>query len=332
MTRNADALMKEGMDWVIRLNSGAVTVADARAFELWRQSSHAHEMAFREAQALNGKLKTAARVYAQAQHARRAESGLMDALRSGWSNVAPARPVSVSRRGFMAGAVAASAAAWVAAEPPLGLWPSLAELGADIRTATGERRRVALQNNATLELNTRTSVELKEEPSLIRVDLISGEAAAKIDRDGRPVLLYAGGGEVRASEAEFMVRYEQKRACVTCISGHVDVAYGGRRVQLAGNRQIYYGPAGLEMPSHVDARLAAAWRQGQLIFKDTPLSEVLSEVNRYRPGRIVLANSALASLKFSGVFHLDRLDGVIAQVEAVGATVRQFPGGVVLVS
>jgi transmembrane sensor len=201
-----------------------------------------------------------------------------------------------------------------------------------MRTATGERRRVELQNNVALDLNTRTSIEVQEEPALTRIDLISGEAAAELRGSARPVLVRAGGGQAAASDAVFTVRYESARVCVTCVSGHVDVTYGGQGVQLIPNRQVYYGAAGLEAPSRVDARLVAAWRQGQLIFKDAPLEEVLSEVNRYRPGRIVLANSELASLKFNGVFYLDRLDGVIAQIESFGATVTEFPGGVVLVS
>ena len=46
----------------------------------------------------------------------------------------------------------------------------------------------------------------------------------------------------------------------------------------------------------------------------------------------ILTKAALGSLPVNGVFHLDRLDGVIAQLRALGAEVTTLPGGFVLLS
>jgi transmembrane sensor len=59
---------------------------------------------------------------------------------------------------------------------------------------------------------------------------------------------------------------------------------------------------------------------------------VVDEVNRYRPGRIILANDALGDRLVSGVFHLERIDGVIDQIKQLGASVTVLPGHVILVS
>ena len=39
----------------------------------------------------------------------------------------------------------------------------------------------------------------------------------------------------------------------------------------------------------VDTVVVTAWRDGVLVFRNTPLVRVIEEVNRYRPGRIILA-------------------------------------------
>jgi transmembrane sensor len=59
---------------------------------------------------------------------------------------------------------------------------------------------------------------------------------------------------------------------------------------------------------------------------------VVDEVNRYRPGRIILANGALGDRLVSGVFHLDRIDGVLDQIKQLGAAITVLPGRVILVS
>ena len=54
-----------------------------------------------------------------------------------------------------------------------------------------------------------------------------------------------------------------------------------------------------------DRTAVTAWLRGQFVFYDTPLSRVVAEINRYRPGRIVIAKDALRDLKVSGVFRTD---------------------------
>ena len=82
----------------------------------------------------------------------------------------------------------------------------------------------------------------------------------------------------------------------------------------------------------VDAAVATAWRSGVLVFRDTPLADVVGEINRYRAGRVVVIDSHLAQSRLSGRFRIDRLSEVFAQIqEVLGARVTQLPGGIVVV-
>ncbi len=63
----------------------------------------------------------------------------------------------------------------------------------------------------------------------------------------------------------------------------------------------------------------------------TPVSQVIAEVNRYRPGRVILTNETLGQQLFSARLSIKNIDRVIAQVaEIFNARTTELPGGVVL--
>ena len=69
------------------------------------------------------------------------------------------------------------------------------------------------------------------------------------------------------------------------------------------------------------------------IARDRPLAGVVDEVNRYRPGKIIITSGELKQRVVNGTFQLDRLDDFVAQVQQLfGARVTSLPGGVVLLS
>jgi transmembrane sensor len=83
----------------------------------------------------------------------------------------------------------------------------------------------------------------------------------------------------------------------------------------------------------VELAVATAWQHGMLIFRHEPLSHVVSEVNRYRPGRIILLDQKLGARDVVANFHLDRIDEVVDHVVAAfGAHATFLPGRVVLLS
>ncbi len=83
--------------------------------------------------------------------------------------------------------------------------------------------------------------------------------------------------------------------------------------------------------SHVDAQIVTAWRQGLLIFNNTPLREVVAEVNRYRPGKIILTSADVAATPINGVFHTAHIENTVAQIRKLtGAHITRLPGDIVL--
>jgi transmembrane sensor len=322
-TSDPDPPFDEALDWVVRLKTGEPTKADIEALQRWRRQSPAHEEAFKNAARLFRNAGIAARELADEQGA----SAPVPGLRRSSSRV-------LARRALLGGAIAASAAGYLVVRPPLGLWPSLEELSADYRTGKGEHRKVVVAPDVSLELNTQTSVALRSAQNETQIELISGEASVAAKRSSStPLVVLAGAGRITALQANFNARCLDGVVSVTCLDGAVDVEQGRNRVRLRKAEQVSYSGAGIEASVPVDVAQVTAWQAGLLIFRDMPLASVVDEVNRYRPGKIIIANADLRRRLVNGTFQVDRLENFVAQVEQLfGARVRSLPGGVVILS
>lgn len=57
------------------------------------------------------------------------------------------------------------------------------------------------------------------------------------------------------------------------------------------------------------------WRRGQLVFDLKPLGDVVEEVDRYWPGRILVLSPDLRRHRVSGVFKTGDPDAVVHALE-----------------
>jgi transmembrane sensor len=232
-------------------------------------------------------------------------------------------------------AASAAGAAYLAVRPPLHLWPNIAEFAADVRTSTGQQRNVMTGDGATIELNTNTSMNFPPTSGgADRIELVAGEAAITTPAVARrAVMIVAADGHSVASGAQFNVRYDGPNVQVTCLDGSVQVYCGSGTVMLTRRQQILYGGGRLGTIAEIDPEIITAWREGLLVFRNDPLQRVIDEVNRYRPGKIIVMNEELGRKLVFASFRLDRLDEVVTRVAKVfGARIRTFPAGIVLLS
>jgi transmembrane sensor len=146
-----------------------------------------------------------------------------------------------------------------------------------------------------------------------------------------PVVVVAGDGRVSAGQGVFDLRRDGGKVAVTCISGEVRVDCSGKSAVLQPRQQVAYDGHGLGTVAGVDAAAVDAWRRGFLVFENTPVTDVVAEINRYRRGRIILMDSALGRLPLDATFRLDRIDEAVPKIAHVfGAKMRALPGGIVL--
>lgn len=279
MSRVELSLADEAIERLVQLHSGSAGAAERMDFLRWRGQSAEHELAAREAEALWGALPETRSAQHYRQRARR-----------------PRRLLALA----VAACVAAIAVTIALPEPLAGLY-------SDYATRTGERRMLELADGSRVWLNSDSALSVDFSPQQRRLRLHSGEALFEVAKDAaRPFIVEAKGGEVRAVGTRFDVDSRGPQVRVDVTEGVVQVnSAGSEPVRLsAGERLSYREAAAPEPVQPLDLSSASAWQRGKLIFNQRPLGEVLDELERYVPGRIVLTDNALRQHKVSGVFDL----------------------------
>ncbi|WP_448109905.1 FecR family protein [Pseudomonas azerbaijanoccidentalis] len=299
-----DRLTREAQGWLVLLTSGRATVADARALREWCAQSPEHAQAFEQAKVLWQQLRPAVEQMQAPRH--------------------------LGRRAFLGGAIAASAALLLIRGTVPG---GFSGLGADYITEVGEQRRFDLADGVSLELNTQTRINRQQSADGIQtLELLSGEVEV-LAHANTPLKVQAGGGWLSASQARFNLRNLNQSVCVTCLDGSLQVDALGHSIRLESGQQLTYDARQVGTPQTIDTSTVIAWRQQVLVFNDATLASVIDEINRYRPGMLLLLNSEVGKRKVQARFSLDQLAGVALLIrDAYGVKCTELPGGVVVLS
>ncbi|MNY54186.1 fec operon regulator FecR [compost metagenome] len=103
------------------------------------------------------------------------------------------------------------------------------------------------------------------------------------------------------------------------LSGRVGVtadAQAGQQILTAG-QQVAYGDGLAEKLHSVDSEAQLAWRQGWLNYYKATLAEVVQDLGRYYPGRILLLNDELAARRVSGSFPSKDPQAALSSLQGV---------------
>ena len=327
------SLRLEALDYLNRLLSGQATDRDAAEFLTWRGQSRAHEAAFQSALRLRDLVRHVDGQREPVANAVHRDPVVVPIAAAGTA----LRGYRLPRRALIGGAIAASFAGGLfVAGRSLDIVPAPADLRADYRTGAGERRLVALAGGATAELNTRTSIALRTDLGGPAIDLIDGEVivANRANSTAHRVAVIAGPGTSIGTAGSFSARRDGEQVCITCLAGRVDIAWVDQTRSLGPLDQLRYDDRRIgAVAIGADLVSVTAWRSGTLIFRDMPMRQVVAELNRYRPGKIFLANPQLAERSLSGTYDVRRLDDFFSQAElGLAVTVTRLPANVIILS
>ena len=195
----------------------------------------------------------------------------------------------------------------------------LDDLRADHVSAPGEIRTVTLADQSQVTLDADSAIVVDFTHGQRRVKLIRGAAFFSVTHTGDPFVVAAEQGEARVLGTQFEVRRQLHGAQVTVLSGRVAVTadeHGQQQILTAG-QQVAYADGTAEKLHAVDSEAQLAWRQGWLTYYKTTLADVVEDLRRYYPGRIVLLNDELAARKVSGSFPSKDPQAVLNSLQGV---------------
>lgn len=338
-------LTSEAAAWLAQLETGKLSSKDLAAFREWIQRSPRHYAEIRRLAELSREVNVLA--------------GMGDALKSAAKRRHAVRrlrtfPLLGWSAAGLAAACALAVTLFIRLPEPAIVEPEPLYLA----TPVGETRDVALEDGSTVKLNTDSRLEVVFAKERRNIYLEKGEAFFNVAHDaGRPFTVYAGDRSVTAVGTAFSVRWTDEELVVTVSEGKV--AYGEAAARAApaaetGAGRLTPAPASagpappprtmlgpglrLEVSALDRAELVErlpetvlsrelAWRSGFLDFQDAPLSEVISEMQRYTPQEIVIADAELADLRFGGVFRIGQTDAFFEALEmSFGVSVEHADG------
>lgn len=298
-----NSMSDQAIEWIILLHSGKATGQDKRAAEQWRQRSQAHAQAFSEAESLwndMGELLIFKGVQRTAAQPR------SEKLRQ-W-------PV-FSRNGAIGLAVLLLLFVIMPWARYQDQWLS------DYYTDVGVQRSIELADGSTVELDTDTALAVHYDDTGRQIRLLRGQALFTVKADAlRPFDVNTGSIQIRALGTVFSVRQQSGDTRVTVLEHAVsmkqaEAGVSSEEIRVWEGQQAAYNTAtGLSEPQPADIGQISAWRRGKLVFKNRALADVVTELERYLPGRIVITNNDIGALQVSGVFPIDEPEEALAMI------------------
>ena len=282
---------------------------DQATFSRWLRADPAHVEAYAQAQVLWELSEVPARqlVHEDAQ----ALQGYLDAMNR----------AKRSRALRWSGALAMAACLLLMISMGAGWQPSrwIDDFGADYVSAPGEVKTVTLADNTQVTLDADSAIAVDFTHGERHIQLRRGAGFFSVSHTGEPFVVEAGSGEARVLGTQFEVRLQPAGAQVTVLTGRVGVtpSKNGQQQVLIAGQQVAYADGIAEPLQAVDSESRLAWRDGWLNYYKAALADVVEDLGRYYPGRILLLNKEMGAKRVSGSFPSKDPQAVLNALQAV---------------
>jgi ferric-dicitrate binding protein FerR (iron transport regulator) len=151
---------------------------------------------------------------------------------------------------------------------------------------------------------------------------LSGEAYFKVaHKEDQPFIVDVLNGslhvKVRGTEFNIQAYENDEEINTTLLSGSVTLEYTDRkgntgRTLLAPSEKATYNPLTRYFnKTETNVQIETSWIEGKLIFRNTPISEVLKRLSHYYNVRFEIKNPGIENYHFTGTFINKQLSQVL---------------------
>ena len=289
-----DLIADQAMAWFSRLQSESVSAEEKMQFLNWKAQSPLHKNAYDEITMF----------WDDAEF----NQALTEATLSIDLKQSNNKSTSNTRSYWLSGAMAACLALFVV------LFEPITYIQADYQTAIGVQRLIHLSDGSSVTLNTDSALAVDFNDSERRVRLLKGEAFFAVNSDKhKPFIIDSGETETRVLGTKFIVKNKPTGDKVTVVEGLVKVSslQHDQFVLLHREQQVDNSDLGLEEVISISVKDETAWLTNRLIYNDKPLSEVISDLERYLPGAIFIKDSQLKRYKINARLDISDPDAAL---------------------
>lgn len=300
-TTTTDGPVKEAAEWFIRLHDENLSEADYMEWQEWLAASAANSKAFAKAESCWNKMD--------------------DLTDIPWPRDKKS-PVKTLLRLFPSLTIISSLAATILIALSLSIFiqdSSLSPLTVTTyQTSRAEHKHISLKDGSSITLGARSIINVNYNKTSRRITLVRGEAVFNVAKNkDRPFIVNVGKGSVTAIGTKFNIHSNNKDVTVTVLEGIVQVNpyLAQENPKKTSNPMV---PAGKSVSYHDDGLIskvittnveaAVSWEKGLLVRIDTPLANVIEDVNRYSTREIIIGDPALNQISFTGTILNEGID------------------------
>lgn len=338
-----DVIMEDAAAWMALLDSPDCNIGDRMAFARWLSEDTTHRWAFEELSEIWARLHSLTDINElsdQPNVIRFPEKRIVEGTfpESGdartdrtfeWSTVAA---VLILVAGIVLHLVTATS-------------------GEIHETQTGEIQTIALEDGSQVNLNSRSGLEVRIDAKRRTIRMRDGEAVFQVASDDRPFIVKTDLAILSAVGTVFSVAARSDAVTVSVIEGFVSVSSGrvgtalteydsdllvrfsdeiallgaGQRLELTRESQRFETISSSRISDDL------SWRDGEIVFNETPLVTALVEMRRHIGSRVFIGDPRLNNLRVSGRFPTDSPDEFLARLaNDFGVVVVRDKGSMVM--
>ncbi|MDF3906305.1 FecR domain-containing protein [Paracoccus sp. AS002] len=191
---------------------------------------------------------------------------------------------------------------------PLAFWLTRAGRFADYRTLAGDSCELLLPDGSHVDLSAGSALSVDYGETARRLTLHQGEAFFQVTGDSaRPFVVKAGPADFTALGTAFNIRLAGDRVRLTVTEHSVLARSSAVEAVVEQGQQFALGDGATAGPRAVDSEAETAWRHGVLVFRATPLGEVIDVLARNAGWNVMLSDTA-KRIPVTAMFSLSRLD------------------------
>jgi transmembrane sensor len=175
----------------------------------------------------------------------------------------------------------------------------------------GKKSVIFLEDGTKVWLNADSRLTYLEsfEGKTERIVTLEGEAFFDVAKDkAKPFIVKTAGIEIKVLGTEFNVKSfnGDRDVQTTLVHGSVAIqsAKAEKGIVLTENEQaVFNKDSNAFSVSHVEARGLTSWKDGVMSFENTPISEIMVELERWYGVELILDDSASLDCRFSATLR-----------------------------
>lgn len=186
----------------------------------------------------------------------------------------------------------------------------------NITTPYGAKTQFTLPDGSLVWLNSGSTFSYPSRFDGERVVELTGEAYFIVEKQKEPFKIKTRYGEVEVFGTKFNVKaYENETFLTTLESGSVVFTnIYGKQARLEPGTQVLFDAQNFKL-RRVETKLFTSWKDGQLIFRDEPLQNIITQLERWYNVKIVLKEERIKNLKYNGTIEMESFSEVLELIK-----------------